>query len=523
MPPTRTSPDAAARPRGGFRGRGGVPTAWAARFEAAAAADGLSPAVPGPSSPPGVAAPAATLDERFGVVAVAFLVWASVILVALAQSFTAPKYRQFITDEVPLSRLASLTNSGVSGLLLVLLIVLAVRRLPHLPNDRYGALLALLLPWFWQVGRDQFVGTHLKTGGLVYPLLVFVFWALRPPVRHLAFLGYLVAFTAVVSIAMGLLTPSRGILLHVAGDAVTPDKQILPWGILIGPLSDGNPLGQFLALGAPAVLLIPRRWVRLLGLAAVAFAVLWTSNRSSLIALFVGAALVLALRRLPSPPRRYLVATAVGACLVLMAYLPFTVASDGEFTNRGYIWRMSLEHWREHVWTGLGSQWYSRSAQYADAIGSTAYHGHNQVVQALVLGGVINAVLLLFMVVTLTRVAARWAAEYRVWTPAALMIMVVISSCFEVTMSIVKLSALLPVVLLPMIWFTFGSAGEDERTDERSPGRGRTTGPPAPWLASPTWVVEQRTGGADGPDVTDEDLWEDGGWRANSARRVGAR
>lgn len=385
---------------------------------------------------------------------------------SLVQSFTAPKNRTFTSDTGTVSAASSLVNVALTVALTGLLLLLLVRYLNDLPVDRRGVLVVLLLPWAYQVSRDAFAGTSLRLGGLLYPLLVVVIWILRPKLEQLAILGYLIGLTAVISLLMGALDPTKGILSSVTGTIITPDKQLLPWGILIGPLTDGNPLGQFLALGLPAAIYIRHRGLRWSILVLTSFAVLWTSNRSSLAALGVGLVVSGLLKLAPRGTKRLSTGVILIFLAAVVAYLPLVTNQNDAFTNRGYIWSASLRHWQDHPLIGLGSQWYSQSAKYANNIGPTAFHGHNQFVQLLVLGGLINLALVGVMLIALIRVAARWVEFRGVTVPAAFLAMLLTSGALEVSLSFVHRSFLLPVTVLTISYMCFA---EEERIDDLAP------------------------------------------------------
>lgn len=384
------------------------------------------------------------------------LAWAAIVGPTLVQSLTAPKYRAAVSDQVAYSPVASLTNLTLTLMLVSACVLILIRRLRDLPVDGRGVLLVLLLPWIYQVSRDLYADTTPKLGGLLYPLIVLTVWALRPSIDRLSLLGYLVGLTAVISLLMGALLPAKGIFSSVAGEVISPDKEILPWGVLVGPFTNGNNLGQFLALGAPAIALIPRRWVRLALGALTVLAIVWTSSRSSLAALVVGTVVALGLAATPRRARAGVAAAIVAAGVFVVAYLPLTTTRNDAFTNRGYIWRASMGYWADQPWTGLGSQWYAQSAKYANNIGGTAYHGHNQFVQLLVLGGIVNLVLFSLVLVLLLRAAAVSAAAGRV-VPTAFLAMLCTAGTLEVAFSFVHRSFMLPVTLLPLAVFAFSA------------------------------------------------------------------
>ena len=167
--------------------------------------------------------------------AVVVLTWAAIVLPNLVQTLTAPKARKFTYDVVQLSRLADLTSLACNLALVGMCVVVIVRRLDRLPSDRRTVLLILLLPWIYQVTRDLYADISIKQGAVVYPLLVLVAWVLRPRLRELSTLGYLIGLTAVMSLLLGAVLPEKGVLVSSAGGLVTPDKEILPWGSWSGP------------------------------------------------------------------------------------------------------------------------------------------------------------------------------------------------------------------------------------------------------------------------------------------------
>jgi O-antigen ligase len=439
--------------------------------------------------------------KNHGTATLITLAWAAVILPSLTQSLTAPKHRMATSDVAPYSTTAELMNVAITLTLALLCVLLVFRHLHLLPVDRRGVLLVMVVPWVYQMSRDLYADSPPRLGGLLYPLLLFGTWILQPTLRQLSTLGYLVGLTALISVLMAALLPAKGILESVAGDVITPEKQILPWGILIGPLTDGNPLGQFLALGLPSVLLIPNRAVRA-GLAALTvFAVVWTSSRSSLAAIAVGALVVLLLRLTPRGGRRAVVVLVLSGLAALVVYLPLATRHNDAYTNRGYIWQASLRHWSDQPWLGLGSQWYAESAKYANNIGWTAFHGHNEFVQLLVIGGLVNVVLVAFLLMAVIRAAAAWAEQHGVLMPAAFMAMLFVSALLEVSFSFSHRSFLLPVTLLPMTFFVFARPEpprEPELPEAAEPAPSATTVDPTPLpqsalaaaaLDSPTTVL----------------------------------
>lgn len=394
------------------------------------------------------------------------LVWASVVLPALIQTIVAPKNRVFTTSEVPYSPVASAAGAVLTLAIVAWGALVLFRRMDVLPTDGRTVMLVLLLPWIYQVTRDLYAPSPPRVGLVVYPVIVITAWVLRPRLEHLSTLGYLIGFTAALSLALAVAWPAKGILVSAAGAVVTPDKQILPWGILIGPFTDGNPLGEFLSLGLPTVAFIRSRWIRPLIIAMTVFAVVWTSTRSSIAGLGIATALAIGLSVIPTRLRRFAAVTSLTGVAVACMVLPLVTTTSYAFSNRGYIWQASLRAWRQHPVVGLGSQWYAESAKYTTAIGETAFHGHNEFVQLLVLGGLVNVVLMALMLGVVIWRALDRLREGRT-APVALIMLILVSGCFEVSFSFVHRSYLLPVTAVPVAILVFARPG---RTTSSAPG-----------------------------------------------------
>jgi O-antigen ligase len=418
------------------------------------------------------------------------LSWASVILPSLAETLLVPKHREFTDEAVEYNVIASAISLMITLSIVVVCLSVLVRRLNSLPGDRRGVLLVALLPWIYQVTRDQYAPTEPKLGVVLYPLIMVTLWVLRPRLEQLAVVAWLGGATALLSIALAVASPARGILVSSTGTLVTPEKQILPWGILIGPLTDGNPLGQFLALGLPTVAFVSRWW-RVPLVAVTTFAVVWTSSRSSLGALAAGAGFALLLAVVRPAARRATVVVVATAVTVVTMVVPLQTTDPLAFTNRGYIWQASLRVWQDHPVFGLGSQWYSQSAKYTDSIGLTAFHGHNEFVQLLVLGGVVNLVLVAILFAVLINAAAVWSGRYRRSAAGVFLLMLLASGGFEVSFSIVHRSYLMPVSVLPIAFLLFA------RVPQRMPA---TSGEPVAGAPSRRPVPSPELGGGPGDE-----------------------
>jgi O-antigen ligase len=376
--------------------------------------------------------------------------WAAVVLPRLVQSLTVDKRRATVDDPLPYSALGLLTERLAQLLLLIACVVVVVRSLNDLPDRRRRALVLLLAPWFYIVLRDLYEGQALaRTAQLLFPAAVTALWVARVELRHLRVLGYLHGVLVVLSMSLAVLLPQKGIYQTAAGAALSPDKEILPIGILIGPFTDGNNCAQVLLLGLPAVAFLPRPGLRRLLVVLTTLALVWTSARSALVGLLVAGAVLLALR-LAGPAARGATSAAilVAGSLTVLA-LPLVTTDPGAFTNRGFIWQQSLQAWSQSPLFGLGSGFYSSVAQYANPLGGLAFHGHNQAVQVLVTTGLVGAALMGALHLVLLRRAAGWAAT-GVLQPTVFLAALLVSGSQEVSFGFVDRNFLLATAMLPV-------------------------------------------------------------------------
>jgi hypothetical protein len=382
------------------------------------------------------------------------LTWGVAVLPRLLQSLTSDKYRTTVDDGITYSHYALLLNRLLTESLLAFALLAVVLRVRRLPSDGRRALVIFLAPWLYLVLRDLYSHVHPHTEAMLYPLVVLAVWALQPRFSQLRLLGYLSAATTFVSIAMGAALPKDGIYRAVTGSIIAPNKKILPIGLLVGPFTDSNNLGQVLVIGLPALLLIPQRGLRVVSILATSFAIVWTSSRSSIGGMVAAGFVVLLLGVLPARARRSVVWFVLVALGALVVALPVLTTKGTAFTNRGFIWTTSLHAVYQNAFFGLGSNWYDNLAKYSNGLGGLAFHGHNQFVQTMVFGGLIAFFLVLLMMRMLVKSASEWADRGEIF-PAALMAAFFVSCCLEVSFGFNERDFLLAVTALPMAFLVF--------------------------------------------------------------------
>jgi O-antigen ligase len=404
-----------------------------------------------------LSAPPAGARRRFQVEAMHVLIlvaWAGVVVPRLMNSLLTEKHRVSVGEEQESAHVAVLAQRGLNFLLMALCVAIFLRNLRNLPTDRRLSLVVLIAPWVYLISRDLYIVGHPKLAVLLYPLLVLAVWSLRPGLGHLVLTGWLTALFVLLNLGLAIVLPAKGLFSSSAGELIAPEKQILPWGVLVGIFTQGNVLGVFLVLALPAVVLIRSPLNRLWIGALASFALVWTSSRSSLAALIMIVVVFVGLAALRASARGVFAAVTLIIFTAAVALIPITTTSNQAFTNRGYIWRTSLASWAEDPWFGLGSHWYSQIGQFVNALPGTAYHGHNLFVHALVTGGLIYVTLLTLMVLCLIYYAIVWAIR-GVGYPLAFLVAFLVSATLEVPFGVVDNSALYAVTVLPMAVIVF--------------------------------------------------------------------
>ena len=392
------------------------------------------------------------------------LTWLAVVLPRFVQSLTAPKHQALINDAIPYSAATSFLSHLLTLLVIGWCVLVVARRSADLPTDRRRVLIVLLAPWIYLITRDVYAGVHLHLQDLEYPAIVIAVWVLRPPLRKLVLLGYLAGVLALVSVLMGVFLKAKGLYHASSGDLVSLDKKILPWGILVGPLTSENNLGQVLVLGLPLIGLARSRLVKLVVILLTGYAIVWTASRSSIAALAVGGLIALALQ-VPGRRLRQFVATVLllAAGLVMIA-IPVSTSDGTAFSNRGYVWITSLRVWSQHRFFGLGSQFYSSLARYEEGLGGQAFHGHNTFVQMVVMGGAICLVLVAAMALVSLGSAVSWVGR-GVNVPAVLLGTFFVSATLEWSFGFYDRDFLLAVTVLPMAMVLFAQRPRDDGQD----------------------------------------------------------
>jgi O-antigen ligase len=382
------------------------------------------------------------------------------------QTLTAPKYRTQIGGEAPSYTFWTVASQAVLGLtVLAYAVVLVIDGLARNPHRALAPLMVLIVPWAYLELRDWTAGVPLHWQMLLYPMVLAAIWIVRPGRAALQLQGYFSALVAFVSIAVAVILPAQGIFRTAAGLVITEDKTILPLGILVGIFTHGNNLGQFLALGLPAVAMIRRRSHRVLALAVTCFALLWSASRSALFTAGLLAVVMGLLKLVPPARRGGPIRLALVSAFAAVIIIPLITEDPTAFSNRGGIWGAALQAWQERPLVGWGSRFFWDIAQTSENLGGTVYHAHNQFLQLLVYGGLVLFAAVAVMIATAITISARTAKAAGLFGPAFLL--AVAGTCvLEPSMVLVDNQFLMPVYVLTLGTVLLGNLSEDPQASE---------------------------------------------------------
>lgn len=432
--------------------------------------------------------------RAFWVYALIGVVWAWICLPKIIQTLLSPKYRSIVgVENAPYSRLAAAADYALYLGVIAVCVLVIVGYLNDPDTSALGRLAVMVAPWVYIVVRDLYVPKSLSQEGVAYILIVVAVWFLRPRIAHLQCMGYLMGLTAVVSIAIAIALPAQAIFRTAAGEVIVDDKQVLPWGILVGIFTQGNNLGQFLALGLPTAFLVRHRWHRAALVILSLFAITWSASRGSMIAVGAGLLAYVLVRVCAPWLRRIVVPAAVAGGFAIVCVVPFLTTNPEAFTNRGLVWITSLQAWGGNPWFGLGSNWYNEVGRTSARIAGSVFHAHNQLVQFLVTGGVVFVLVVLPLLAVATVRATKFAVRGEFF--AVCWLMTLAGSCLlEKSFAFVDNGNFLAVTVLPLTVIVLGSdlsgsgpalpsaAGESPAAGKRTGARG--SGGALPGLSS---------------------------------------
>ncbi len=394
-------------------------------------------------------------------VAIIVALWTRGVGSYIAFSLTTPKVFVAAGGQQPESAAFTAVTQGAFLLVVALCAFAVVFRINEVTRPGLWKIAVMLVPWLWLLVRSAYAG-DATPDSLLFPMLVLAFAALRPNPRVLMALGVLVGLTAVIAIILGLFLPDAGIVRESDGEfRVRTDKETLPGlGLLQGMFFSENTMAAFLSVGLASVFTIRWVWARLVLVAAVLFAVVWSSSRGGIVTAvgMLGTGCVVGLLVL-FQRRGWASMAARGAAAITFLFAA-TLAlwgwDDDAFSARGIIWRVSLSEWtKRSFWFGLDPGWYARMANTETSpLHAGAVHGHNDMVQMLVTGGIVLGVM---FIIWYAMIAWDITPAWSRYLPIAAMLLVGIaaSGALEVVTGFVDGSSQWPVSLVPLVVLFF--------------------------------------------------------------------
>lgn len=263
---------------------------------------------------------------------------------------------------------------------------------------RIAPVIALSLPVAYGVLRSRFANSYPGLFSASVLIAIAVVCATGAVQQHFgAVTAHFAWLSATASLSLALLIPGQTFLRYRDGTAVTADKAILPGDLLQGIFAHPNTLGQLLAMTFPALCAFLTSWKRAAAIGGVLLCLLWSADRTAMLAVALAAICLVVGRVRGARALTRLVVPITITAFALTIVLPLTTTDPIAYSGRGQIWLGSLSYWSSNVWFGLGMNWYSSVAQYANDLIPQAFHGHNQFVTWGAEGGV--ALLLLMLVI----------------------------------------------------------------------------------------------------------------------------
>lgn len=209
--------------------------------------------------------------------------------------------------------------------------------------------------------------------------------------KELSILGWLTFLTAVISLISGI----NGTGL-VFSETWGVGKSIIDLPVLTGPFSHPNTLGLNTALGIPFIFRLKSRIWRVIALCVASFVLVWSSSRTSMIAVSVGVVIACILCY---EPIRQTMKWFVGIIPVLISVmLPFIGLSDEAFTGRGAIWHITREVLSDHWILGIGRDAFQVGGSVSLGIGFTPITAHNMWLSQWAFSGILSAVFVVIII-----------------------------------------------------------------------------------------------------------------------------
>lgn len=317
------------------------------------------------------------------------LAWLRVVLPQLAQLFVNGR-PEFNSRENLVPALADRAGDAITLLFLAVAAALAVSGFWGRRPDHLRWLLLPVAPLV-AIGVSGVVN-HQPQGivTVALPLAAVAIWLRPPDPRVLATFGVLGAVTAAGSVLLALVRSDLALLSGADAGA----KEVLLGGLLAGPYAHSNVLGIALALSLPFVFCLRHAALRWGSVAVILFALFWTGSRSSQLAAAAVVATYLAYHLVKHTSlRAWVLSLPIAGGMALVLAVPLRASDPSAFTRRGQIWQALLDRWADRPVLGLGPDFFERHPELAAELGGQFNHGHNVLVQLLVVGGLVAAVL----------------------------------------------------------------------------------------------------------------------------------
>jgi len=223
--------------------------------------------------------------------------------------------------------------------------------------------------------------------------------------------------------------------------------------------------------------MIRAKGLRIVLLTSTLLALVGSASRAAILATVAAGLVAVLLGSMGAQLRR-----TAGPVLALVPFgvvvaLPLLTHDPLAFSNRGFIWSVSLEWWHTSPVFGLASDYYAEIGRTSERVASTVFNGHNQFVHLAVTGGVVLLALVAAQLVTVAVRAGQLAGS---GSRVGVVYLVALagSGLMERSIGYVDATSVFPVVVVPLgvIMFTHLPArrGEQEPKERATRSIGGT-------------------------------------------------
>jgi O-antigen ligase len=323
-------------------------------------------------------------------------------LFVLGLIFSVPWQNVIVIEALgTISRLLGFAAIGVA-----ILVILIYRRIQE-PSLLILVMLIFVIwsfaTYFWSVRPAATIGRVVTLVQLVS--MVWLLWEFCNNYQDFVKILQTYVFGCMVAVVDMLVTFSTntGSSFRIAATGFNPN-----W--LAITLATGIPIAWYLVYSDTSKYL---RWINLISIPLIVFAIILTASRGGFVAMLVGLAVIpLTLFYLERRIQRVVIISGIVIIMTLIFYLPQiyprieqnidrlmgtqTAITEGSLNYREVIWRAGWQVFKQHPITGVGARGFSETVS-GHLVSGRNFAAHNAYLSVLVDTGIIGLILFLSM------------------------------------------------------------------------------------------------------------------------------